>query len=144
MLIGEFTHTVDTKGRMAVPVKFRAHLTKGAVITRGLEHCLFLISTQEWETLAAKLAALPLSQANSRAFARLMFAGAMDVGIDGQGRILLPDYLREYAGIRKDAVVAGLYTRIEIWDAETWKAYRGRTEKNSDEIAEKLNDLGMI
>ncbi|MBI1960884.1 MAG: division/cell wall cluster transcriptional repressor MraZ [Candidatus Liptonbacteria bacterium] len=144
MLIGEFQHTVDTKGRVAVPAKFRVHLTKGAVITRGLEHCLFLINTQEWEALATKLAALPLSQANSRAFARLMFAGAMDVDIDGQGRILIPDYLRTYAGIGKDVVVAGLYTRIEIWDTAAWNAYRGKTEKNSDEIAEKLSDMGMI
>ncbi len=144
MLIGEFQHTVDTKGRMAVPVKFRTHLIKGAVITRGLERSLFLISNAEWKILAEKLSALPLSQANSRAFARLMFAGATDVRVDGQGRVLVPDYLRKYAGITKDVVVAGIYSRIEIWDRATWEAYKGTTEKNSDEIAEKLSNLGMI
>jgi MraZ protein len=129
---------------MAVPAKFRARLAKGAVITRGLERSLFLVSNDEWKELAKKLAALPFTQANSRAFARLMFAGAADVRVDGQGRILVPDYLRSYARITKDVVVAGLYSRIEVWDKATWETYKKRTEKNSDEIAEKLGELGMI
>ncbi|MDP3947131.1 MAG: division/cell wall cluster transcriptional repressor MraZ [bacterium] len=143
MFIGEYQHSLDPKGRIAVPAKFRAKLSGGAIITRGLDHCLFLITTKEWEALAAKLMALPLAQANSRAFVRLMLAGAMEVAPDQQGRILIPDYLRKYAGLAKQAVIAGLYNRIEIWDAETWREYRTRTESSSDEIAEKLGELGI-
>lgn len=134
---------MDSKGRIAVPVKFRNKLSGGAIITRGLDHCLFIFSNKEWETLAQKLVALPLAQANSRAFVRLMLAGAMDVEVDKQGRILIPDYLREYAGLKKQATVAGLYNRIEIWDSEAWKQYKTKTEASSDEIAEKLSELGI-
>ncbi|MCR4275743.1 MAG: division/cell wall cluster transcriptional repressor MraZ [Candidatus Wolfebacteria bacterium] len=143
MFIGEFTHTLDTKGRMAVPVKFRGKLGTNAIITRGLDHCLFVFTSQEWETLAQKLIALPLAQANSRAFVRLMLAGAMDVEVDKQGRVLIPDYLRGYAGLGKEIVVAGLYNRIEIWDSQTWKGYKEKTESESDEIAERLGELGI-
>ena len=93
--------------------------------------------------LAQKLSALPLAQANSRAFVRLMLAGAMDVELDGQGRILVPDYLRKYAGLEKQAVVAGLYNRIEIWDSTKWREYKQKTESASQEIAEKLGELGI-
>lgn len=143
MFIGEFTHNLDSKGRVAMPAKFRNKLTEGAIITRGLDHCLFVFSNKEWEVLAQKLIALPLVQANSRAFVRLMLAGAMDVELDKQGRILIPDYLREYAGLKKQAVIAGLYNRMEIWDSETWKQYKTKTESASDEIAEKLSELGI-
>jgi len=143
MFIGEFTHNLDAKGRMAVPVKFRTKLNGGAIITRGLDHCLFVFTSAEWELLAKKLISLPLAQSNSRAFVRLMLAGAMDVEVDKQGRILIPDYLREYAGLKKQAVVAGLYNRIEIWDSESWKQYKTKTESASDEIAEKLSELGI-
>ena len=143
MFIGEFSHNLDSKGRMAVPVKFRNKLGAGAIITRGLDHCLFVFTTAEWETLAQKLINLPLSQANSRAFVRLMLSGAADVEADKQGRILIPDYLREYAGLKKQVVVAGVYNRFEIWDAEAWKQYKAKTESASDEIAEKLSELGI-
>ncbi|MFA6365339.1 MAG: division/cell wall cluster transcriptional repressor MraZ [Candidatus Paceibacterota bacterium] len=143
MLLGEFKHNVDEKGRLAVPSKFRDLLASGAIITRGLDHCLFVFGLSEWENLAKKLISLPLAQANSRAFARLMLAGAMDVKVDVQGRILVPDYLREYAGLKKQVVVAGLYNRIEIWDAEKWEEYKAKTESASDEIAEKLGELGI-
>lgn len=134
---------MDLKGRIAVPAKFRTKLTAGAIITRGLDHCLFIFSSQEWEILAQKLIALPLAQANSRAFVRLMLAGATDCELDKQGRILIPDYLREYAGLKKQAIVAGLYNRIEIWDSEAWHEYKTKTEASSDEIAEKLGELGI-
>ncbi len=143
MFIGEYHHSVDTKGRIAVPVKFRQQLTTGAIVTRGLDHCLFIFSAKDWEVLAQKLIALPLAQANSRAFTRLMLAGAMDVEVDKQGRVLIPDYLRSYAGLRKDVIVAGLYNRVEVWDAESWKQYKAKTESASDEIAEKLGELGI-
>jgi MraZ protein len=143
MFIGEFAHNLDSKGRVAVPVKFRNKLGAGAIITRGLDHCLFVLGNKEWEVLAQKLINLPLAQANSRAFVRLMLAGAMDVELDKQGRILVPDYLREYAGLKKQVVVAGLYNRIEIWDSQSWKQYKTKTESASDEIAEKLSELGI-
>lgn len=143
MLLGEYKHNLDTKGRLAVPAKFRGDLSAGAIITRGLDKSLFVFGTSEWENLVRKLTSLPLAQANSRAFVRLMLAGASDCKLDTQGRILIPDYLREYAGLKKQAVVAGLYNRIEVWDSENWKQYKSKTEAASDEIAEKLGELGI-
>jgi len=143
MLLGEYQHNLDVKGRMAIPVKFREILGAGAIVTRGLDNCLFVFAQKEWEALAAKLMALPLAQANSRAFVRLMLAGAVDVNLDGQGRILIPDYLRKYAHLKKDVVVAGLYRRAEVWDAELWSRYKEKTEGASEEIAEKLGELGI-
>lgn len=143
MLLGEYKHNLDTKGRMAIPAKFRAHLNAGAIITRGLDRSLFVFDIKAWEELVQKLIALPITQANSRAFVRLMLAGAADVAFDAQGRILVPDYLRSYAGLKKEVVVAGLYNRVEIWDAESWKIYKTKTESASDEIAEKLGQLGI-
>jgi MraZ protein len=143
MFIGEYQHNLDLKGRIAVPVKFRDQLKAGIIITRGLDRCLFVFSKNEWKILAKKLIALPLAQANSRAFVRLMLAGAMDVEIDNQGRVLVPDYLRKYADLKKEIIIAGLYNRVEIWDADTWKQYKSKTEGASDEIAEKLGELGI-
>lgn len=143
MLLGEYKHNLDVKGRLAIPVKFREKLAGGAIITRGLDNCLFVFAMKEWEVLAAKLTALPLAQANSRAFTRLMLAGAADAILDNQGRILIPDYLREYAGLNKQVVVAGLYNRIEVWDLAKWEKYKQKTESASDEIAEKLGELGI-
>lgn len=143
MFIGEYQHSIDEKGRLAVPAKFRAALAKGAVVTRGLDHCLFVYPMTAWKELAEKLTKLPLSQSKSRAFARLMLAGAMDVAPDGQGRIMLPDYLRDYASMKKKVVIAGLYDRLEIWDEDAWTKYKSATEKDSDEIAETLGELGV-
>jgi len=143
MFIGEYQHAVDDKGRLAIPVKFRKKLVRGAVVTRGLDNCLFVYTAEEWKKLARRLSELPFSQANTRAFARLMLAGAMDVEIDGQGRVVLPEYLRQYAKIGKEVVVAGLYSRLEIWDKATWETYKVQTEKNSNDIAEKLGELGV-
>lgn len=143
MLLGEYQHNLDPKGRMAIPAKFRENLSAGAIITRGLDSCLFVFTTKEWQLLAEKLVSLPLAQANSRAFVRLMLAGATDVELDAQGRVLIPDYLRKYAGLKKQVVVAGLYNRIEIWDAENWERYKQKTEGASEEIAEKLGELGI-
>ena len=143
MLLGEYKHNLDTKGRMAIPAKFRDKLSAGAIITRGIDNCLFVFANAEWEKLAEKLIALPLAQANSRAFVRLMLAGATDVVVDSQGRILIPDYLRKYAGLKKMTVVAGLYNRIEVWDEAVWTAYKTKAETSSEEIAEKLGELGI-
>ncbi|RJP45950.1 transcriptional regulator MraZ [Candidatus Parcubacteria bacterium] len=143
MLLGEYQHNIDSKGRVAIPAKFREKVSAGAIITRGLDSCLFVFSGKDWEVLAQKLVALPLAQANSRAFVRLMLAGAMDAALDAQGRVLIPDYLRQYAGLKKTAVIAGLYNRIEIWDLALWQAYKAKTESASQEIAEKLGELGI-
>lgn len=143
MFIGEYRHAVDTKGRLAIPAKFRSVLRAGCVVTRGIDACLFLFTKEEWGKLAEKITSLPLTQANSRAFARLMLAGAMDLEVDSQGRILLPDYLRKYAGLKKQVVVAGLSSRLELWDAEAWDAYKQRTEASSSAIAEQLGSLGV-
>ena len=141
MFIGEYSLTVDDKGRLSIPVKFRGSLSRGAVVTRGLDSSLFLYTEKEWQNLAVKLAALPVSKANTRAFSRLMLAGAMDVEMDKGGRIIVPDYLREFAGIRKKVVIAGLYNRLEIWDEEKWTKYKKDTEKTSVNIAENLENL---
>lgn len=143
MFIGEYKHSIDDKGRLAIPVKFRGDLAKGAVVTRGLDAALFLFPKEEWDKLADKLANLPLGQSNSRAFARLMLAGAMDVEVDKQGRMVVPEYLRKYAGIEKNVVVAGLYTRMEIWDASKWEAYKTGAEADVERIAEQLGQLGV-
>ncbi len=143
MFIGEYTHSLDTKGRVALPAKFRQKLGDGTIITRGLDHCLFVFNKSDWEALAQKLISLPLSQSNSRAFARLMLAGAIEAEFDNQGRILIPEYLRQYAGLKKQAVFAGLYNRIEIWNEDNWKNYKSKTEASSDDIAEKLGELGI-
>ncbi len=143
MMLGEYKHTIDEKGRVAVPAKFRPNVQTGAIITRGLDHCLFVFTMSEWESLVRKITALPLAQAGARAFSRLMLAGAADVELDGQGRILIPEHLREYAGLSKHAVVAGVYSRMEIWDSERWATYKTKTESASDEIAEQLGALGI-
>src|SRR5574344_2135014 len=135
MFIGEYNHNLDDKGRLAIPAKFRAILKKGAVVTKGLDNCLFLYSKEQFETIAKKFAELPVSQAKARAFARHILAGAMDVDFDVQGRINLPEYLRSFAGLRKSVIVAGLYNRLEIWDERQWNNYKSSTEKNSNAIA---------
>lgn len=143
MFIGEYNHNLDEKGRLAIPAKFRAILKKGAVVTKGLDNCLFLYSPEQFEKIAAKFAALPISQAKARAFARHTLAGAMDLEFDNQGRVTLPEYLRKFSGLKKNVIVAGLYNHLEIWDEEAWTKYKKEAEKNSNAIAEELGDLGI-
>ena len=143
MFIGEYEASIDEKGRVAVPTKFRASLEGKVVITRGLDNSLFLYPSQEWKIMAEKLASLPISTANTRAFSRLMLAGAMECDIDKQGRIGIPSYLKEFGGMQKRVVFAGLYNRIELWSEEKWTAYKAETEKESTAIAEALGSLGV-
>ena len=143
MFIGEYTYSIDEKKRLAIPPKFRQILGKRAVITRGLDQCLFLYPAKEWNVLVKKLSQLPLSQADARGFARLMLTGAMDVNFDNLGRLLVPDYLKEYASIKKKVVIAGVYNRIEIWDEKKWQTYKLKTEKDVGDIAERLKELGV-
>lgn len=143
MFIGEYKHNLDSKGRLAIPAKFRALLKEGAVVTRGLDNCLFLYSKKQWNILAAKIANQPIGQAKARAFSRLMLAGAMEVEFDNQGRITLPEYLRKFAGLKKKSIIAGLYDRLEIWEETTWNKYKSGVEKKSNDIAEALGELGV-
>jgi MraZ protein len=143
MFIGEYSYSIDEKKRLAIPQKFRKSLEEGGVITRGLDNCLFLYSNEEWAKLAKKLSELPLSKSDARGFSRIMLSGAMEVSFDNLGRILVPDYLKDYAGLKKKVIVAGLYSRIEIWDEDTWNAYKEKTEKEAGNIAERLNEMGV-
>ena len=143
MFIGEYSYSIDEKKRLAVPPKFRQLLGKKAVITRGLDQSLFLYPAKEWGILAKKLSQLPLSQSDARGFARIMLSGAMEVIFDNLGRILVPDYLKEYAKLKKKVVITGLYNRIEIWDEIKWKEYKEKTEKEVGDIAERLKELGV-
>jgi MraZ protein len=143
MFIGEYRHNIDSKGRLAVPAKFRNMLKKGAVVTKGLDNCLFLYSQDKWKKEAEKFANLPISQAKARAFARHMLAGAMEVKFDSQGRVNLPDYLVSFASLKKKTIVAGMYDRLEIWDEETWEKYKAGTDADSGEIAEALGEMGV-
>ena len=138
MFIGEYHISIDDKGRLAVPAKFREVLAHGAVITRGLDASLFLLTMEEWGKLSEKIGSLPLGQANSRQIARFMLAGAMDVTLDGQGRFVVPEYLRTFAGLKKSAVVVGVQSRLEVWDEDVWNAYAKKAEASAGEIAEQL------
>ncbi len=144
MLIGEYTHNLDPKKRLSVPAKFRKELGDGAVLTRGLDGCLWLFPSNQWSDLANKISALPMAQSDSRSFARLLLSGATEVEFDGLGRILIPEYLKAYASLRREVVVAGVHSRLEIWDKDTWTEYKKKLEKNSEAIAQKLGDLGTI
>lgn len=143
MFIGEYTISMDAKGRIAVPAKFRALLNANAVVTQGLDKSLFLYPKQAWDKIAVKIAGLPLAKSGSRAFARMMLAGAYEVDLDKQGRMMVPEYLRKFASLTKKVVVAGLYDRIEIWNEEEWIAYKASTERESGAIAESLGELGV-
>lgn len=143
MLIGEYKHTLDAKKRLAIPTNFRRFFSQGAVITRGVDNCLVLYSLKEWENIARKLGKLPVSQVEARSFARVVLSGAMPVKFDRLGRILVPDYLKKYALLKKNAVVIGLYNRLEIWSEERWVVYSQKAEKSVDNLASKLGELGL-
>lgn len=143
MFIGEYQHNVDSKKRLALPSKFRKELGAKVVVTRGLDKCLFVYPLKTWKDIAEKLGTLPMGESGTRSFVRLMLAGASDVDMDSQGRVLLPEYLKEYAGLEKEVVVAGLFNRLEVWNENNWKEYRTKAEANTDEIAEQLGRLGV-
>ncbi len=139
MFVGQYSHNIDSKGRLAVPAKFRSELKK-AFVTHGLDNCLFLYPQKTWEKKAVELASMPENKANNRGYARLFLAGAMEVEIDKQGRLIVPEFLRKYAGLKKTVIITGLYDRLEIWDEEAWNKYRSEMEKNSNAIAEALSN----
>jgi MraZ protein len=143
MFIGEYSHSIDPKRRLALPSKFRGELGSRVVVTRGLDRSLFVYPMKVWEELAEKLGAMPVGESGKRSFVRLQLAGATDVELDSQGRVLIPDYLKEYAGLGKNVVVVGLFNRLELWDETTWKSYKEEAEKNAGEVAEELGKLGV-
>ena len=143
MFMGEYQHGLDTKSRLIIPAKFREELGEGAIITRGLDNCLFLFPQEEWSILENKLKALPLTKRDARQFVRFLFSGATECEMDKQGRIILPTNLREFAEIEKDAVVIGVSSRIEIWSKERWQSYVEVAEESFEDIAENIVDLGI-
>lgn len=143
MFIGEYIYSIDAKKRLAIPSKFRKALGKKAVITRGLDNCLIIYPLTEWSKMAKKLESLPSSQTDARSFARIMLSGAVDVELDKLGRILIPDYLKSYAALKKNVAILGLSNRIEIWDERKWQEYKKKTEMAAGDIAERLKELGV-
>ncbi len=143
MFMGEYQHSLDDKGRLIVPSKFREPLGGRCVITRGLDKCLFVYPESEWRTMEEKLKQLPLTQSDARAFVRFFFSGATDLELDKQGRVMIPANLREYASLDKDVVVIGVSTRVELWSKEVWAAYVDEAESSFEAIAEKIVDLGI-
>ena len=144
MFIGEFSHSIDQKKRLSIPARFRKELGKRVVITIGLDKCLFVWSYPEWSKFAKKLGAENLGKANVRVFVRSMLTGAMEVEVDGLGRILIPDYLKVFAALAKKVVVTGVYNRLELWDEQIWQEYKTRANKDVDAMAEQLQNVNGL
>jgi MraZ protein len=142
MFYGEFFHSIDRKGRLILPSKFReaakANFIEKFFVTRGLDKCLFMFSEEEWRSQETKFKSMPFTKQESRVFNRIYFSGAVDVVPDRQGRILLPQFQKDYAQIKKEVVIVGVSNRIEIWGAESWKEFYGSWKQSFEEIAEKL------
>ncbi len=143
MFLGEYQHSLDTKGRIIVPSKFREELGAKFIATKGLDNCLFLYPLDEWKLIEEKLRSLPFTRADVRSFARFFFSGASELEIDKQGRIVLPTNLRDYADIVKDLIVIGVGSRVEIWASEKWRDYNQMAESSYESIAENLVGLGF-
>ena len=143
MFIGEYSHTIDNKGRLIFPAKFRENLGDNFIATKGLDGCLFVYTQEEWAILEGKLKQLPLAKPEARAFVRFFFAGAAELEADKQGRVLLPTNLREHARLDKDVIVIGVSSRIEIWSKEAWDEYNNQIGPEVAKIAENLVDLGI-
>lgn len=141
MFMGEYSHTIDSKGRLIVPSKFRENLGDEFVVTKGLDGCLFVYSQDEWKNIEEKFKQVSLTTKDARKFSRFFFAGAATVEVDKQGRILLPSVLREFAGLEKDIVSVGVLSRIEIWSKDKWQ--ESNEYDDMDEIAEHMADLGL-
>lgn len=143
MFLGAYEHTLDDKGRLAIPARFRAQLSDGLVLTRSLDVCLQLFPLDYWATLTARISALSLMQEDARTLRRLLFAGAAELDLDRQGRILIPQSLRDHAVLQNQAMLVGLDTHVEIWAAERWQAEQARMEQNSTHMATQLSELGI-
>lgn len=141
MFMSEYNHTVDTKGRLIIPAKFRESLGDEFVVSKGMDGCLFVYANEDWNVFEQKLTSLPLINKEARQFARFFLAGAAQVEVDKQGRILLPASLREFAGLEKDVVLVGVGSRIEIWSREKWETMN--TDENMDDITAAMEGLGL-
>ncbi|HEX5774821.1 MAG TPA: division/cell wall cluster transcriptional repressor MraZ [Candidatus Paceibacterota bacterium] len=144
MFIGEYRHTFDAKNRISLPAKFRKELGASVIVTRGLDHCLFVYPKTAWKRQAERFAAYSAGSAAGRGLSRLMLAGASEADVDSAGRILVPDYLKSFAGLSVKSVVAGVSDRVEIWDEKAWATYTKSIERDADQFAEKLGDQGLL
>ncbi len=144
MLIGEYLHTLDSKKRLSLPAKFRKEFGRTVVITRGLDACLFMFSRGEWAGIAKKLKDLPIGKSDTRGFSRFLLSGAAECEVDGAGRVLLPEYLKEFAKLGSRVVLAGVSDRVEVWNERAWSAYKRRIESQAEHMAQKLGDLGIL
>ncbi len=144
MLIGEYTHTVDDKKRLSLPIKFRKELGKKVVVTPGLDGCLFVFTLAQWNVISKKLSESSMLQSDARSFNRYMFGGAVEVSVDTIGRILIPEFLRERSNITETVVVIGVQDRVEIWNESAWKDYKQFVEREADSLAEKLGSIGVL
>lgn len=144
MLIGEYKHTLDPKKRLSLPSKWRKELGRELVITRGLDNCLFVYPLPEWQKITEKIGQLPLGQADTRSFNRFFLSGAVEVEVDSVGRILVPDFLKDFAGLETKVVLAGIYDRVEIWAENKWEDYKRQIEGQADQLAEKLGEVGVL
>lgn len=143
MFMGEFQHSIDEKGRLIVPAKFREGLGEKFIITRGLDNCLFVYPLSQWKVLEDKIKELPTSHADTRAFVRMFFSGAVEAEVDKQGRVVVPSHLREHARIERDVYVIGVSTKVEIWSKDSWESYASQAQQSYESIAEKIIDLGI-
>lgn len=144
MLIGEYVHTLDPKKRLSLPSKWRSKLGKTIVVTRGLDNCLFVYPIQAWQTVIEKMSALPFGAADTRGLNRFFLSGAVEVEVDKAGRILVPDFLKEFAKLNQKVVLAGIHDRVEIWDEKRWNDYKKKIEEQADDLAEKLGSVGAL
>ncbi len=144
MLIGEYKHTLDSKKRLSLPSKWRKELGSTLIVTRGLDNCLFVYPQAEWEKITEKIGNLPLGSADTRSFNRFFLSGAVEVEVDTVGRILVPDFLKDFAKLETKVVLAGIHDRVEIWDENRWTEYKARIEMQADSLAEKLSEIGVL
>ncbi len=143
MFMGEYSHTVDPKGRLIIPAKLRESLGDSFVITKGLDGCLFIYTNEEWKKIEEKFREIPLTTKDARKFSRFFFAGACQTELDKQGRTNIPQTLREFAGLEKDVVLVGVLDRVEIWDKDRWQNSNTYDEKDMDDVAEHMAELGL-
>lgn len=144
MLIGEYKHTLDDKNRLSLPSKFRKEIGKNVVITPGLDNCLFVFAKGEWAKIAERLSQSSMLSSDNRSFNRFMFGGAVEAEVDGIGRILMPDFLKERAGLKNKVVIIGVQNRLEIWNEKAWTDYKQVVAGQADALAEKLGQVGVL
>lgn len=144
MFVGEAQHTIDAKGRLIIPAKYREELGEEFMLAKGLDGCLFIYPMEQWHELESKLRALPLTQKEARSFARFFFSGANEGEMDKQGRLIIPQALREYAHLTKECVVVGVDNRLEVWDQEKWHAYNAQSEESFEQLAEIIGQSGAF